>query len=188
MNFAEISDAAISGALIAAIMSLLGLVISKEQKTSEFRQVWIDSLRSEISRLIAHANALIDGYSTGIEITESKRMEMRPDFLGVNEALANIRLRLNRTEKLAAIVLNLIDEIDREFSVDHLPNLDNYLRVEKKLIEYSSLMLKSEWRRVKRGETLYRVLMAASVALTVAFATYFLGTYLVVYWVVICAG
>lgn len=42
---------AIGAALIAATVSLLGLIISKEQKTSEFRQAWIDALRSDLGSL-----------------------------------------------------------------------------------------------------------------------------------------
>jgi hypothetical protein len=45
-------------AMIAGAFSLLGLVISKEQKVSEFRQTWIDALREDISELIAHANLI----------------------------------------------------------------------------------------------------------------------------------
>ena len=35
---------AIAAALIAGLISLLGLIISKEQKVSDFRQAWIDAL------------------------------------------------------------------------------------------------------------------------------------------------
>jgi len=48
----------IIAAVIAAIVSLLGLIISKETKVSEFRQAWIDSLRAEIAAVITHAQAL----------------------------------------------------------------------------------------------------------------------------------
>ena len=49
---------AITAALITGLVSFLGLIISKEQKVSEFRQAWIDSLRSELAALISHANAI----------------------------------------------------------------------------------------------------------------------------------
>jgi len=53
------------GAVIAGFVSILGLIISKEQKTSEFRQTWIDSLRSDIASLIARASALQVIFSAG---------------------------------------------------------------------------------------------------------------------------
>lgn len=56
----DISIGAIGAALIAGIVSLLGLIISKEQKTSEFRQTWVDSLRSEITSYLTSFNAIAD--------------------------------------------------------------------------------------------------------------------------------
>jgi len=52
----------IVAAVIAAIISLLGLIISKENKVSEFRQAWIDSLREEIAAVITHAHAVHGAY------------------------------------------------------------------------------------------------------------------------------
>ena len=43
----------ITAALIAGFFSLLNLIVSKEQKVSEFRQQWIDSLRQELADHIA---------------------------------------------------------------------------------------------------------------------------------------
>jgi hypothetical protein len=40
-------------AWVAGAFSLLGLLISKEQKVSEFRQAWIDALRADIAALVA---------------------------------------------------------------------------------------------------------------------------------------
>lgn len=88
----EISDVAIA-AIITGLISLLGLIISKEQKISEFRQEWINALRSEISSLISHGNAIYGGL-----VTKQLWENMKSDYLGMNEATANIRLRLNVTE------------------------------------------------------------------------------------------
>jgi hypothetical protein len=43
-------------AFIAGIVSFVGLVISKENKISEFRQTWIDELRKDISDYIAYTD------------------------------------------------------------------------------------------------------------------------------------
>ena len=40
-------------ALITAFVSLVGLIISKENKTSEFRQNWIDELRKDVAEYVA---------------------------------------------------------------------------------------------------------------------------------------
>ena len=61
----DIAVGAIGAALIAGVVSLLGLVISKEQKVSEFRQAWIDALRSDVASLISHVNAIHGAIQAG---------------------------------------------------------------------------------------------------------------------------
>ena len=43
-------------AIIAGFVSFIGLVITKEQKVSEFRQVWIDALRNDVAELMSAVN------------------------------------------------------------------------------------------------------------------------------------
>ena len=50
--------ATVVAALIAALISFVNLTLSKEQKTSEFRQAWIDGLREELATLFSSARAL----------------------------------------------------------------------------------------------------------------------------------
>ncbi len=52
----------IIAAVIAAVISLLGLIISKENKVSEFRQAWIDSLREEVAAIITHGHVVYSAY------------------------------------------------------------------------------------------------------------------------------
>src|SRR5690606_14295723 len=90
---------AIVAALITGLVSFLGLIISKENKVSEFRQDWINSLRSELADLISHANAI---HGAGVAASGSAGdmwNVVREDFVGINQAAANIRLRLNPREK-----------------------------------------------------------------------------------------
>jgi hypothetical protein len=56
---------AVAAALIAGLISLLGLIISKEQKVSDFRQAWIDALRSDIAAVITHAQSIHGAYLAG---------------------------------------------------------------------------------------------------------------------------
>ena len=98
-----VASAAIIAAFIGGLFSLIGLIISKEQKTSEFRQAWIDALRSELSSLICHANCIHGGL-----VSSQPWENMKSDFLGINEAAANIRLRLNPDEDESEKVLEKI--------------------------------------------------------------------------------
>jgi hypothetical protein len=47
MEISPVAIGAISAAIITGLLSLVGLIISKENKTSEFRQQWIDSFRKK---------------------------------------------------------------------------------------------------------------------------------------------
>ena len=51
LNLPDVAIGTMIAAFIAGLVSLLSLIISKEQKVSEFRQAWIDALRAEISSL-----------------------------------------------------------------------------------------------------------------------------------------
>ena len=44
---------AVVAALIAAAASFVSMISSKEEKVSEFRQVWINNIREEISEFLA---------------------------------------------------------------------------------------------------------------------------------------
>lgn len=166
---------AIAAALIAGLISLLGLIISKEQKTSEFRQAWIDSLRSELSLVIAHANA-IHGASAanlgnlanaGGSASELWKV-VRQDFVGINEGTAKIRLRLNPREKQAQAVLGAIDELEQLLSPGQMMNYVKINALEKHLVSEAQVLLKAEWTRVQEGEATYKVARFAALAISIA--------------------
>lgn len=100
---------AITAALITAAISLLGLIISKEQKVSEFRQAWIDALRTELSSVISHANALCDVRSlTNLTLMEKWALG-RENLTKINTDVSSIRLRLNKDEPEAQAILKSLD-------------------------------------------------------------------------------
>lgn len=158
LELPDIAIGAISAAIIASFFSFLGLIIAKEQKTSEFRQAWIDSLRNEISQLIASANA-IHGAMTSQrrESATSAWNVVRDDFVAINEAAARIRLRLNPNEELSKAVLAKIEEIEGLLAPGKRPDYTELNQKEKELVSQASALLKEEWRRVKKGEPTFRV-------------------------------
>ena len=99
MNIPDAALGAIVAASIAAVISLLSLIIAKEHKTSEFRQAWIDSLRTEIAMFIAHLNAIHGSLSTPTVSAEELWVRAKDDYLGANRTAASIRLRLNSKEE-----------------------------------------------------------------------------------------
>jgi len=80
----HVPDAAIGAvvaALIAGIVSLLGLIISKEQKTSEFRQAWIDALRCDLTAFLTQINAIHDATKVRYVDHAEKVDTLRPLYL-----------------------------------------------------------------------------------------------------------
>lgn len=155
----ELPDLAIGAtlaALITGILSLLGLVISKEQKNSEFRQEWIDSLRSEIAKLIAHINSAHGGFISHDGNLDELWKIVREDYVGINEATAKIRLRLNPTENNSKKILDSIDDLEKLFKENKMYNYQILDQFEKQLVDRSRVVMKIEWNRVKRGEPTYR--------------------------------
>src|SRR5688500_13734282 len=52
-----VAIATIVAALITAALSYVNLTLTKEQKTSEFRQAWIEGLREDLAAFFAAARA-----------------------------------------------------------------------------------------------------------------------------------
>ncbi len=152
LGLPDVAIGAIFAATIAGAISLIGLIISKEQKVSEFRQAWIDSLRAEVSAIIAHANAIHAGICA-----ESKWENVRDDYVGINVATALVRLRLNPKESLSAEVLACISELELLLKPGQRARLDQLNEVEKRLATHAQRVLKQEWNRVQRGELMFRL-------------------------------
>ena len=158
----DIAVGAIGAALIAGVVSLLGLVISKEQKISEFRQSWIDALRSDFASLISHVNAIHGAVQAGFSGPGQMWQHAREDFIGANSATANIRLRLNPSEEQCKEVLRLVSELEREMAVGRMPDHARLDTIEHELVSSAQVLLKAEWMRVRKGERVYRVAKAVA--------------------------
>lgn len=146
-------------ACVAGAFSLLGLVISKEQQVSEFRQAWIDALRADLAGFVAHAHqiqALLVGHADlGFQEFWTAT---RDDYIALNQASVRIKLRLNPEEDAHKAILSTMGKMEALF--DHLSDPES----SKKLKEISDslegdapALLKNEWVRVKQGEPTYRV-------------------------------
>lgn len=157
----------IIAALIAAFVSLVGLIISKENKVSEFRQAWIDALRDEIASIITHAHAVYGEYVTNRNAAIPWQ-NVKEDFVRLNAAWAKVKLRLNPNEKKSQAVLRALEEHERLFPAGGgIPSLQRLEDSENTLLSCTQIVLKEEWKRVKRGEFVYRGTMILMVLLLV---------------------
>ena len=164
-------DAAIGpllAAVIAALISLLGLIITKENKTSEFRHAWIDALRADLSAYIAHFHNIFGLVRLGIENNIESWARSQTDLNGVNKSGTNIRLRLNPKEGLTKRVIAALDGFERLACEGASADMDKLEALELELLNASQLLLKSEWRRVKHGELVFQIARAVSFAVLIA--------------------
>lgn len=146
--------AGIIASLIAAIAATLGLVLAKESKTSEFRQIWISELRTLLtgySSLMSSMNALGDGAKEDYE----------QKIKDISRYTSEIRLRLNfgNLSKNEQELLNKTYLLAGKVDEEHL----SYLGLVKEFDIAAFNVLKEEWERVKKGELKYRVCLYSCV-------------------------
>ena len=180
LALSEVTSGAIIASIIAAIISLLGLIISKEQKTSEFRQVWIDNLRREISAFIAHSLAIASVKTGDVKYSDAKEAwtALRQDFVTLNHSMAAIMLHLNPKEKSSHDLLEVIKQIEKMLSpaewkiTDAKEFQSSFDSTEKKFVSLAQAILKCEWERVKKGELTFRVTKYLAIFVVVVFVSF----------------
>ena len=162
---------AVLAALIAGCISLALAILTKDQKTSEFRQAWIDALRTDVALLAGTVSTIMDialDKAGGDENNQEALYEVlhgkHPEFISVGACIIRIRLRLNPDEH--SEILKLLDEL----STGGI-GAENTQRILNELVSKVQPVLKDEWRRVKRGELSYRILKWGSLlAVSIAIA------------------
>jgi hypothetical protein len=150
------SVGSIVAAIIAGTIALLGLIISKEQKVSEFRQQWIDALRADIAAFIAHVHGLHGESLVQHPPEQALWVRAKEHFIPLAEASARIRLRLNPKEKESVALLDVLDEIESVFNSPN-PEFHTIAALTDKLVAAAQVVLKQEWVRVRSGELIYRI-------------------------------
>ena len=175
LGIPEVAIGAMVAALFAGLVSLLGLIISKEQKISEFRQAWINSLQTDIASLISHANAIHSGEHAGYTSGSEAWKVVRPDFLGINQAAANIRLSLNPNECESLAVLRQIKNVEDLLAPGKAVDYRRLDEIEHELVRKAQILLKKEWIRVKRGERVYRTTSVVFFVVVIALVCFLSG-------------
>jgi len=148
----SISIGAVGAAIIAGLVSIIGLIIGKEQKVSEFRQIWIDDLRKCLIVYIANVNAISDALRVKKSDEKFDNSTLLQSYQSLNEANIGISLRINANEKPAQELLKAMTEFEDLFKKNSDITPENIRNVEDKFIATSRELLKFEWKRVKRGE------------------------------------
>ena len=162
-------------AFFAGVVSVVGLIIAKEHRVSDFRQAWIDALRGEIAALIGRANAInewvwaiaernakaadSDGGKRSATVgamAADEYTRAHEDVVKMEEALATIELRLNPKDDEAKVLVEKAEAVAKLVRF-YKPVCRNALKAaEKQLLDESKSYLKREWETVKRGEPRHR--------------------------------
>ena len=142
--------AAITAGIIAAAAGGIGLVMAKENKTSEFRQAWIQELRAVLTNY-SSTLLLINRRVRGGEHSDET------DIQKVNMLLCEIHLRINYSNQSSV-------EIELNKALTHLQDSafnggTDFAQTQEQFTKASFAVLKKEWERVKKGELVYRLYM-----------------------------
>jgi hypothetical protein len=159
---------AVLAACITGTVTFVTLVISKEQKISEFRQAWIDAFRDELSefaghaRRIAHERVPVNIYRTTKpmleRIAEEDEDAKRPDLFHENrqrmaQSYYALRLRLNPGESDHVALLERLDRVYKTLNlVSGATRREDCINELDGLASVAQSVLKREWTRVKEGE------------------------------------
>jgi hypothetical protein len=151
-------QAAITSALIAGAVSYLASVFSKELKTSEFRQAWIDGLRNDIAEFVASVISIRSQLHARLALSPVADVQMAmlesPEFKFSELYKARLKLRLNPAEH--SELMRLLDEFDAPGTLVSKDKVAFNAKVQLLTTEFQAV-LKNEWKRVKRGEPTFRV-------------------------------
>ncbi|WP_336195777.1 hypothetical protein [Raoultella ornithinolytica] len=163
----------IIAAMIAGFIAFIGMIITKENKVSEFRQAWINEFREEISYLIeaykkwTYNNALYKNHNQLAQVqleSESLAKAYRDKAQWYDQILLDaqnemerykgrIKLRLNSDiSRRKTPENNLNDLLDKLNTTKDLTLAD---KLSKDIYSNSSLILSTEWKVVKKGEESY---------------------------------
>ncbi|WP_157084582.1 hypothetical protein [Sphingomonas pituitosa] len=174
----EISIGAVGAALIAGLVSVLGLILGKEQKTSEFRQAWIDAIRAEMVSYVTNMNSVVDKIEAGFESSDDRIKSLAGHYADLNKANFNIKMRLNWDEAPSKKILDIMERFEKIASEDENFNADEIKPLEEEFVAASRDFLKCEWVRVKRGEKSFivakRVAIVSTLLMAVAAITLFI--------------
>jgi hypothetical protein len=162
---------AITAALIAGIVSLVNMMIAKDQKITEFRQAWINSVREQVAKMVAHATTLPFAGRL-IDYADSKSMPVQATGgdLVSEQVDRMLDLTKQKSELMDAYnkVLLFLNPAENKKLVSQLAALASAGTIGSKtdqskinaladdLLTETQVMLKKEWKRVKRGEWVYR--------------------------------
>lgn len=168
----QIPDAAVGpiiAAVIAALVVFISTVLSKEQKTSEFRQAWIDELRKDVAQYVSGTVEFSALYSLRKKRSADEVELLEDNFDAIRELQSieyRIIFRLNPVKHSALITK--IKALRRQMIALNSQGVASN-GVEEAITDAitgdCNRILKAEWERVKKGEAGFRFVKWAAMAI-----------------------
>lgn len=146
-------------AFMAGVFSLFTLINNKEQKVSEFRQAWIDALRSEVTGLSAALYYISYYMSTRNAENKWAVNDLEDSHKQYVTCCAALLTRINAQDpdselrKKNEAFLDVLNNIQNSFNAQ---NYSGAASLSRGLIDVARPVLKAEWERVKGGEKSYK--------------------------------
>jgi hypothetical protein len=174
--YSIVAMATVTASLIAACIAFVNLTLTKELKTSEFRQAWINSLRDDLSiffacaRAFARASEELHAYDkhpeeiNAYKISPEKVSEMRYQ---VAEAYSRVTLKLNQNEENHEELLRLMKVAiqKQNEALQYKSNSVQVMEAIETATNYARPLIKKEWIRVKNGEPAFRFARIGAISL-----------------------
>lgn len=167
MNIPDAALGSIIAAAIGGVVVFISTVLTKEQKTSEFRQIWIDEVRKDISQYVSGATEFAG--LNQVKIKEGNQVKFLEDNFKLIHELQSIEhrliLRLNPIEHSGLV--EKLSVFRQEIIAAHANGTSGIVepKLTKELLDDAKLLLKTEWKRVKRGEITFRIVKWSAVGI-----------------------
>lgn len=158
MELSAAAIATVTAAFIAGLVAFLSSVLSKEQKTSEFRYTWLNSVLDDIAKFTGAVQSISAAASShykseGKEKVQAFLADAEPQIRELLAAYYRARIRLYPQEHQA--VLEALERLQVLLLKD-VPEPAKVDPLIRDIVRESHDALKKEWSRVKRGETTFR--------------------------------
>ncbi len=168
-----IAIGAVLAAIISGFFAFVNLVASKDQKTSEFRQDWINKLREDLTNFTASSASISSMFMHFASVKDEQQKEIQiTEFLNNNIDLLDsiiknydsIRLRVNPKDDK-----EILEKLNKLYMLIENPRVlkseQEVTEASNELITEAQTLLKKEWNRVKRGEPAFWIAKWLSLAI-----------------------
>ncbi|MEA3194313.1 MAG: hypothetical protein QOD26_2646 [Betaproteobacteria bacterium] len=173
--------ATVTAAFVAAFVAFLSSVLSKEQKTSEFRYTWLNAVLDDIAKFTGAAESISGTAWSHFKTEGPEKAQVflagaEPQIRDMLGAYYRARIRLYPLEHEE--VLKALESLQALFLKSDIPDPAKVDPLVRDIVRTSHEALKAEWGRVKRGETTFRWIKHISlfvIVLALALAIGFAG-------------